>query len=183
MNDARTKSMAEGYEVTRPKLAFYHPNAKGTGCAIILELYPATNEHEGFILCSFANQMTIGNPMGANPTYPKFDWENGVVVRLRFDDLAHILQVFRGETESILDGKGLFHKDGNCTDMIQLRHIIDPVCGYQFSVAHIERDARTSGETRFTILLSNAEALGLCEAITGSLYLITFGKPMVYSIV
>lgn len=158
------------------KLAFYHPNTKGTGCAIAFELNPATAEYEGFIRCSFANQMTIGNPRGGNPIYPKFDWENDVVVRLGFDDLCKMLQVFRGECESINDGKGLFHGTGKCTNMIQLRHIIDPVCGYKFSVSHIERDARTSGETRSTILLSNSEALGLCEAITGSLYLIAFGN-------
>lgn len=174
MSDARTESMAEGYELTGPKLAFYHPNAKGTGCAIILELYPATKEHEGFILCSFANQMTVGNPIGANQTYPKFDWENGTVVRLWFDDLTHMLQVFRGETESIFDGKGLFHKIGDVTNHIGLRHMIDPVCGYYFTV---EQNNKNGDETRHGILLSPSESLGLCEAIVGSMYLIAFGSP------
>lgn len=173
MNDAQIKSMSEGYEVTMPKLAFYHPNSKGNGCAIILELHLATKDCDGFILCSFANQMTIGNLMGDNPTYPKFDWENSVAVRLRFDDLARVLQVFRGEVEDISDGRGLVHKDGNIINYIWLRHVIDPIHGYQFAVTQ----KKNGKETRHNILLSPAESLGLCEAITGSLYLIAFGKP------
>ena len=175
MNDARTESMAEGYEVTRPKLAFYHPNAKGTGCAIILELYPATKEHEGFILCSFANQMTVGNSMGANPTFPTFDWENSVDVVLDFDDLCVILQVLRGETESIGNGHGIFHKCKEYCQKIQLRHLIDPVCGYSFEV--VETPANGGDEKRVHMLLSPAESLGLFEAIHGSMYLIAFGWP------
>lgn len=175
MNDARTESMAEGYEVTSPKLALYHPNAKGTGCAIILELYPATKEHEGFILCSFANQMTVGNPMGDNQNYPKFDWENGVVVRLWFDDLTHMLQVLRGETESIHEGRGIFRKYKECSQRIQLRHVIEPVCGYSFEV--FETPANRSDEKSAHMLLSPAESLGLCESIAGSMYLIAFGSP------
>ena len=175
MSDARTESMAEGYEVTRPKLAFYHPNAKGTGCAIILELYPATKEHEGFILCSFANQMTVGNPTGDDPTYPTFDWENSVDIVLDFNDLCVILQVLRGETESIGSGHGIFHKCKEYCQKIQLLHLIDPVCGYSFEV--YEKQAKGGEERRAHMLLSPAESLGICEAITSSMYLITFGRP------
>ena len=167
-------AMSEGCSVNRPRLMLYHPNGKGTGCAMAMKLRPADATQDGFIVVSFANQMTVGNLMGANPNYPKFDWENGVVVRLWFDDLTHMLQVFRGETESIFDGKGLYHKVGDVTNHILLRHMIDPVYGYHFTV---EQNKKNGDETRHSILLSHAESFGLCEAITGSLYLIAFGSP------
>lgn len=103
-------AMGEGCPVNLPCLGFYHPNAKGTGCAMVMKLRPADAAHDGFIVASFANQTTVGNPAGDSPTFPKFDWENRVDVVLDFNDLCAILQVLRGETESICDGRGIFRK-------------------------------------------------------------------------
>ena len=112
--------MIEGCFVDHPRLEFYHPNAKGTGCAMVMKLRPADATQDGFIVVSFANQMTVGNPYGDNPTFPKFDWENKVDVVLDFNDLCAILQVLRGETESIGNGHGVFHKYNECWQKIQM---------------------------------------------------------------
>ena len=40
-------SMSEGCSVNRPRLEFYHPNAKGTGCAMVMKLRPADFTREG----------------------------------------------------------------------------------------------------------------------------------------
>ena len=168
-------SMNEGCYINRPRLEFYHPNAKGTGCAMAMALHPADYTKNGFISVSIANQMTVGNPTGDDPTYPTFDWENSVDVVLDFNDLCVILQVLRGETESICSGHGIFHKCKECCQRIQLCHLIDPVCGYSFEV--FEKQANGGEEKRVYILLSPAESLGLYEAIHGSMYLIAFGRP------
>ena len=168
-------AMSEGCPVNLPCLRFYHPNGRGTGCAMVMKLRPADATHDGFIVVSFANQMTVGNPTGDNPTFPKFDWENKVDVVLDFNDLCAILQVLRGETESIREGRGIFHKYNECCQKIQMRHLIDPVCGYSFDV--LETSANGSDEKRVHMLLSRAESLGICESIAGSMYLIAFGVP------
>ena len=169
------EAMSEGCCVNRPRLEFYHPNAKGTGCAMAMALHPADSTKNGFISVSIANQMTVGNPTGDNPTYPTFDWENSVDVVLDFNDICVILQVLRGETESIFNNHGIFHKCKEYCQRIQLRHLIDPVCGYSFEVH--EKQANGGEEKRVNMLLSPAESLGLYEAITSSMYLITFGRP------
>lgn len=171
----KLEAMSEGCPVNRPRLEFYHPNAKGTGCAVAMALRPADATQDGFIVVSFANQMTVGNPHGDNPTFPRFDWENRVDAVLDFNDLCAILQVLRGETESIREGCGIFHKHNECWQKIQLRHLVDPVCGYMFEV--FETPANGGEEKRAHMFLSPAESLGICEAISGSMYLIAFGSP------
>ena len=172
-------AMSEGCPVNRPRLEFYHPNAKGTGCAMAMALRPADSTRNGFVSVSIASQMTVGNPTGDSPTFPTFDWDNKVDVVLDFDALCAILQVLRGETESIREGRGIFHKYKECCQKIQMRHLIDPVCGYSFEV--LETSANSSDEKRVRMLLSPAESLGICESIAGSMYLVAFGKPTVIS--
>lgn len=167
--------MIEGCFVDRPRLEFYHPNARGTGCAMVMALSPADSTQNGFIAVSIANQLTVGNPTGDNPTYPTFDWENSVDFVLDFNDLCAILQVLRGETESIHEGRGIFHKYKECCQRIHLRHLIDPVCGYSFEV--FETPANGGDEKRVHMLLSPAESLGILESIAGSMYLVAFGSP------
>ena len=171
----KLEAMSEGCYINRPRLEFYHPNARGTGCAMAMALHPADSTKNGFISVSIANQMTVGNPTGDNPTYPTFDWENSVDVVLDFNDICVILQVLRGETESIGNDHGIFHKCKEYCQRIQLRHLIDPVCCYSFEV--FEKQANGGEEKRVHMLLSPAESLGICEAITSSMYLITFGVP------
>ena len=169
-------AMSEGCPVNLPCLRFYHPNGKGTGCAMVMKLRPADAAQDGFIVVSFANQMTVGNPTGDNPTYPTFDWENRVDVVLDFNDLCAILQVLRGETESIREGRGIFHKYNACCQTIKFSHIVEPSCGYLFDVFE-DIPANGGDSRRVRMLLSPAESLGIFEAISGSMHLIAFGSP------
>ena len=169
MSKMKLVAMSEGCSVNHPCLRFWHPNGKGTGCAMVMKLRPADTVQDGFIVVSFANQVTVGNPNGDT----KFDWDNRVDVVLDFNDLCAILQVLRGETESVGNDCGIFHKDEECYQKIQLRHLIDPVCGYSFEV--FETLANGGDEKRVHMLLSPAESLGICESIAGSMYLIAFG--------
>lgn len=160
----------------RPKLTFFHPTSKGTGCALSLELHPAHDRTDGCIMMRVANQMTIGNRMGPSPTFPRFDWENVICVKLDFNDLTKMLQVFRGECESIEEGKGLYHATARATTRIVLRHLVEPTQGYSLELYRTM--ANGGGEARAHMLLSSAEALGICESVAGALYLVSFGIPM-----
>lgn len=167
----------KAYEnIQRPKLAFYHPSPRGTGCAMTLELHPAHDVTDGSIFLKMANQKPVVND-GNTPTFPTFDWEHPLVAKLSFCDLAMMLQVFRGECESINEGKGLYHRSTTYTEVIQLDHRFDPAMCYQLKIHAIYNG---SGEEREAIMhLNNAEALGICEAIATSLALVGFGLPVV----
>ena len=161
----------------RPRLALYHANPKGTGCAIKMELHPAHGMEDGGIFCTFANQKTVGSRLGNPPTFPTFDWDGAITVKLAFDDLTKIQQVFRGECESINGDHGLWHRTAQGNTKIVLRHIIDPVPGYTFEVFFAPVDS--GEERRWLFLLQPSEALGISEVISGSMYLVAFGVPEV----
>lgn len=162
----------------RPAAAFYHPNGKGTGSAMKLELHPAHDQVDGCIMMHLANQSETGNRLGPTPTFPKFDWEGGIVVKLDFNDLCRILQVLRGECESVEEGRGLYHRTPKASTRICFRHLLEGLCGYSFEVY---RTASADGrETRAHFILNPAEALGICEAIAGSMSVICFGVPTVF---
>ena len=165
----------------RPTLALYHANGKGTGSAIKLELYPARvgDLDSGAIYATIAPQSTFGDLGSTPPIYPRFDWGNAVKVRLDFTDLAMLLQVLRGETERIDDGKGRFHHYAYKCQAIRFRHIIEPVCGYSLEVYETSTNANAQANKRNArIFLSTAEALGLSFAIEHSFAAIAFGVPV-----
>lgn len=161
----------------RPTLAFFHPNAKGTGGALKMELHPAHGNVDGSIMATFAKQLTIGDRYATPPTFPTFDWDNLICVKLDFNDLTKMLEVFRGVKESIENGKGLYHTSPSGTTKIVLRHMIEPDTGYSFEVYRNKPGAPESVNARIT--LSSNEAYGLAVAIEDSLGAICFGIPEV----
>lgn len=159
------------YTCYRPSLNFYKANAKGDGSAMKLELHPAHDNTDGYILMNLANQMTIGNLRADPPIYPSFDWDNAICVKLGFTDLSKMLQVFRGECESLEDGCGLFHCSQSGVTCIELEHRIEPMPGYSLTVG--------KGGAFTHIFIAPHEALGLTVAIENSLGLVCFGVPKV----
>ena len=163
----------------RPSLTFYHPNAKGTGCAASMDLHPAHDGVDGCLMMKVACQASVGDARAAKPTFARFDWERAIRVKLDFNDLCQVLQVLRGACESIADGRGLYHRSPKAATRIVLRHLVEPVVGYSLELYRTPSDG--SGESRAHMLLTPAEALGLCEAIAGSMSVICFGIPMLVS--
>jgi len=160
----------------RPSLAFYHANAKGTGCAMKLALHPAHDDTDGCIMLTMANQLTIGDRMSPNPVFPKFDWDGRLTVKLDFSDLTRMVQVFRGERESLEDGKGLYHRTARFMTRIVLRHMVEPFSGYSLELYRTSNGGTEESSAR--IVLFDWEALGLCLAIENSFGVISFGIPM-----
>lgn len=179
MNENNTNAAVQsaGTGPFRPKLTFYHANARGTGAAVSFELHPAHGDVDGSIWVRFANQLTIGDRRAPNPTYPRFDWENKIVIRLCFDDLTKMLQVFRGECESINEDKGLFHVSPAGNTKIQLRHTVEQAPGYSFEVYRTPRGR--DGELHAFIHFTPGEALGISAAIESMFGYICFGIPTV----
>lgn len=164
----------------RPSLAFYHPNAKGTGAALKLSLHPAHDDRDGCIMMTLANQLTLGDRRAANPVFPTFEWEGRLTVKLDFSDLTQIVQVFRGERESLADGKGLYHTTSKFSTRIVLRHVVEPASCYPLEVYRSARGGSGTGpaDTSARIVLSESEALGLSLAIENSFGVVCFGIPM-----
>lgn len=153
----------------RPAMTMHHANAKGTGTALRLELHPARPDADGSILATIAPQKS---PTTA--PYFSFDWDKAIDFRLRFLDLAKVLQVFRGHFESIDDGKGLFLRTAKGCTVVRLAHRIEPVGGYVLDVSH----RPNGGETVcMSFAMTYDEAFALSEAIGQAMLYVSFGVP------
>ena len=150
-----------------PALRFYRANAQRTGSAIRIELHPAHDSVDGFVSLSFVNQsQEVG--------FPGFDWADPITVKLDFVEVCKVIQVLRGECESIDDGKGIFIRSPHCMTVFSFRHMVEPVPGYEFNVKRRDLDAGADKSARF--VLNGAEALGLCCAFEQVLGVLAFGN-------
>ena len=157
-----------------PALAIYHPNARGTGCAIKLTLVKPTPIEgsdeftDGYLELTIASQDTAGKQK-----LPTFDWDNSIDARLFFGDISKILAVLHGLYESVEDGKGLFiHKPNGERVNLRFRHMVEPFNGYSIEAS------RNSGDNNWTtahIYLSDTEAIGVCYAIESAIGKVVFG--------
>ncbi len=177
MNELQERKAAEAKAEYRPKLSYYHANARGSGSAVRFELHPAHGDVEGSIFATFAAQKTVGSCDAGVRTFPTFDWQNRVTVCLRIEDLAQMLEVFRGCRENIADGKGLFHRSEKANTIIRLEHRIDPVPGFMLDVS---RKAFDGALSRVAFSFSMSEALGFAQSVEGALHYVAFGIPKTY---
>lgn len=136
------------------ELKIFHPNSKKTGAVLKFGETPA---HTMF---QIAPQ---GSSIGG---FPGFDWDAAVSFTADWHDLARMLMVFRGECESLEDGKGLSYTYDVGWSKLMLRHVIEPVHCYVLEVYEKREDA----ESRGIFILSPAEALGLSLIIEGVLH-------------
>lgn len=154
-----------------PSLAIYHPNAKGTGAAARFTLIPARvgDPDSGFLYLRLARQT-------GDASVPHFDNIRDLDARLDFAALGKMIEVFRGYTESIDDGKGIYQRaDGGVwQQVVKLEHKIEPTPGYWLEIARSYNDKENKPE-RIGILLRPHEAMGLSLAIEDSLAAVCFG--------
>jgi hypothetical protein len=158
-----------------PKLSFYHPNGRGTGCAVQFELHPAHGAEDGYIMATFAKQKTVGARDGNAVTYPRFDWANKITVKLYMGELMEMLQTFRGCQKSIQDGKGIFQRTEEKAIVFNTSHRIEPQPSYCVEVS--QRLVGSDEIDRAYIMLTISEGLALSLCIEQSLGLIAFGVP------
>lgn len=136
-----------------PSLKIYHPNSRGMGSALMFKLIPFVNgdPDSGALFVYITPQ--VGN---------RYIWLDDHCVRLNFEDVARMLMVFRGETESINDGAGIIRSD--CRFIMS--HVIEPVCGYRMTLI------RDNSITDF--MLKPTEALGISLALEHSMAKLVF---------
>lgn len=158
-----------------PALAFFHPNPKGTGSAIKFELKPATPNQEGVIMATGMNQQTIGDLRGQTPVYPKFNWDDRIVVKLGFADLSKMLEVLRGSCESLNNGNGICHTVSGCNTRINLTHSTLVDSEYVLELYRYWNEK--NDERYFRFVFETFEAIGIEAAITGAMVFISFGVP------
>lgn len=141
-----------------------HPNARGTGAALCMELIPAEKARPGSLHFTLAPQKT--QPMG-------FGWgRESLEMYLSPVEAAELLMVLRGHTESIEDGKGIYWRDENASKVFSACHAIEPLPGYIISITEAEH----GGDPRQTsIRLTPAEGIALEAAITGGMKEMMFG--------
>jgi len=160
----------------RPSLAFYHANAKCTGCAANFELHPAHDAVDGYMFVRMANQMTLADRAANPPVYPRFDWDNEITFKLDVIEVARLVRVLRGEEESLEDGKGLFHISAEGSMRVCFRHMVEPLNCYSLEAYRRTKDGK---EDNARIILATAEATALCLAFEMSIVPIAFGVPRV----
>lgn len=175
-NNAVTKTPPPGGY--RPKFKLYHANVKGTGGAIQMALHPAHDDTDGSLWVTLASQKTVGNSCSPNPTFSTFDWETAMNIKLDFTDLTQILQVFRGEKESINDDHGLYHRGPSYNTIIKFHHQLEPFAGYVLELYRSTR-GRPDEDRSGYFFFNSAEALGISIAIENMLGVICFGIPKV----
>ena len=174
MSDANETIRSE-YEI-RPRYLCCHPNSNGTGTSVKFELHPAHEYVEGSVFATFASQKTVGAYGEGERIPPTFDWANQITVRLTINEVAEMLEVFRGYRERLGDGNGLFHTTEFGNTVITLEHRLEPGPGYLFGVS---RKGFNGVHRRMAILLSMKESIVLSEALSSSMLYMAFGIPKV----
>ena len=157
-----------------PSLALYHANARRSGSAIRFDLHAAAGnvvDVEGFIRLTIAPQDDSEEAF-----YPRFKWVGAPAVSLHFLDVCEFLRVFRGDCESIADGRGLWHITPTHSTTANIRHVVEPVEAFEVElVNHGLGDSREIMTTaRF--LLTPSEAMGVAAVFEHSLSVIAFGR-------
>ena len=107
---------------------------------------------------------------------PTFNWEERITIRLSVNEVAEMLEVFRGYREKLADGNGIYHRTAKANTIITLEHRMEPVPGYLFCVS---RKSAEGGLKRLGVLLSMKETLVLAESFSGALLYMAFGIPKV----
>lgn len=182
-NEIRTSTQDNCQDVTsprnyRPTLALYHANGKGTGSAVRFEVVPATGDRDGAVYMKLAQQKSVatGSNEQGNRQHATFDWQNRITVKLNFSDLCHMIPVFKGASQSIAEGKGLYHDSRAHVTIINLGVVTEPVHGFDLDVTRRPK-AGSEPATRVRILFNAAEAYGLGAVLEQSLGLVAFGIP------
>lgn len=120
--------------------------------------------------------VTFGSPLPNDVVslkiYPQsmsndIEYEEPIEAFLHNEDLSLILMVLNGYTESIYDGKGLYHYSKRDITWINIRHILEPYNSYELRIVKSRNDGSLHREGR--IILQMQDAVSLSYGIQGVL--------------
>lgn len=154
-----------------PKLTFYHANGRGTGSAIAFSIQPQTNEVDGRLVVTIANQVMQTAGDNNIPTFPRFDWENGATVEFNFTEVSEIICVLSGMQESIQDGQGLVIRTAKHIARFNLSHHVDGCFLLQLTCREVDHEE----EYPFKFKLTSVDGEGLRLALEHSMARLAFG--------
>lgn len=159
------------------RLTYYHPNARGTGTAMQLELRlnrAGEDRYDCFFL-ELARQKTAPSAPAATDGRrmpASFDWAAKLTAKLDFADVCEFLMVLEGrQPQAGGDRNGLYHGNGGGSTLISFRRSEEPK-GYHVGLS--KKGADGAEAVRAQILLGDAEALGLRHVLQTSLFFMTF---------
>lgn len=167
MNTAETTTRRFGRQT------IYHPNGKGTGAALQLDMRLNCGDETRYdcFFLNMARQKTVAKQGEGERAHATFDWDNKVTVKLDFTDISELLTVFKGLKQRPGDGRGLYHSAGGTNTLIDLCKSEEKP-GYSLSIS--KKDSEGESIFRARILLTQAESLGLKHILQTSLFFLTF---------
>lgn len=151
----------------------YHPNGKGTGAALQLDMRLNNGDEKRYdcFFLNMARQKTVAKRSEGDRAPATFDWENKVAVKLDFADICELLTVFKGRKQRPGDGRGLYHSTGSTNTLIDLCKS-EEKSGYSLSIS--KKNSEGESAFRAQMLLTQAESLGLEHILQTSLFFLTF---------
>ncbi len=172
VNGETTKS-GQGARTGNKALVLYHPNGKGTGSALQLELRLNRTGEDRYD-CFFL-EMALQKTAAANGTDGRkpatFDWAAKATVKMDFTDICEVLTVLEGRAEQAGGQRnGIYHESGNTNTVIGLKKNAEG--GYFLGVSR--KDKQGAQVFKGHMLLSEAEAIGLRCVMQSGLFFMTF---------
>jgi hypothetical protein len=169
-----TEVMGNGYPQA---LRFYHPSASGRGAAMQLEPRFSNSQGDRYncFFLEMAQQQTPPRNAGGQRVHATFNWQEKLAVKLDFADICEMLVVFEGRADKV-GGKrgGLFHQSGNANTIISCQR--GEQGGYLIGLSR--KDMSTGQTSRVSMVLSEAEAVGLRHVLQTSLFFLSFHQHL-----
>lgn len=162
----------------RSSLTFYHPNGKGTGAAAELELRLNRGDETRYdcFFLEMAAQKTQAVLQGDARKPATFDWAAKVTVKLGFLDVCELLLVLEGRAASAGGARnGLYHESGATNTIISLKKNPE---GAGFYLGVSRKDKQGGAVWRGSLLLTEAEAVGLRCVLQSGLFFLTFHRSL-----
>jgi hypothetical protein len=176
-NNTQPRDEAQAPKPHPGRLIYYHPDSKGTGSALQIELRlnKADEDRYDCFFLEMARQETAARGEHGR-TAATFNWAGKVTVKLDFADVCELLTVLEGRAEQAGGQRnGIYHESGNANTIITFRKGKDHP-GYFLDIS--KKDKSGAQVFKGHIVLSEAEGLGLRHVMQSGLFFMVFHRNL-----
>lgn len=162
----------------RGALTLYHPNSKGSGAALQLELRLNRGEEDRYdcFFMEMAQQKSQATSGKDGRVPATFDWAAKTTVKLDFLDVCELLTVLEGRAQQAGGQRnGLYHETGSANTIITFKRNPE---GTGIYVGLSKKEKSGNQLFRSQILLSEAEAVGMKSVLQSGLFFMTFHRNL-----
>ena len=86
----------------KPRLMFWHTDDDGNGCAVQIELHPATTKYPGSLMLEFADKDSDDGYCDTDGYHQGgYDWANSLKFRVKLTTIGKMLLVLNGKADHI----------------------------------------------------------------------------------